>query len=127
MAPIIDGVDPDEAGTSGGTLVTVSGSGFVPGQTTVTICGQTIPASAVSVTSDGTSLTFRAPACSDGDTIITVSTPAGASDGVTFRYVAGLPVTGSAIVKTAGLGTTLLLVGAGLLLLSRHRPGMVRR
>ncbi|MGI5152199.1 IPT/TIG domain-containing protein [Plantactinospora sp. CA-294935] len=121
VASVINTVDPGQGPTSGGTVVTVGGSGFVPGQTTVTICGRTIPASAVTVGVDGNSLTFRTPACPAGDTTITVGTPGGVSNTLLFRYVGALPVTGDPVVSLAGISAALTALGIVLLLLTRRR------
>ncbi|MEQ4299916.1 IPT/TIG domain-containing protein [Plantactinospora sp. B6F1] len=122
VVPVIETVDPDQGPTSGGTVVTVGGSGFVPGQTTVTICGRTIPASAVTVAANGGSLTFRTPACPAGDAAITVGTPAGVSNTLPFRYAgAPLPVTGDSVVSLVGISAALTGLGIVLLLLTRRR------
>ncbi|WP_422772188.1 beta strand repeat-containing protein [Plantactinospora sp. WMMC1484] len=124
IAPVIDTVDPGQGPTSGGTDVTIGGSGFVPGQTTVTICGRTIPASQVAVAADGLSLTFRTPPCPSGDTTITVATPGGVSNTVAFRYVGrSLPVTGSSLDGLLQVSAGALVTGALLMLLARRRRG----
>jgi hypothetical protein len=122
-APVIDAIDPDEGPTSGGTTVTVTGSGFVPGETAVTLCGVTRPAE---VSADGASLTFVTPVCAAGAAELVVTTPAGTASGVTFRYLAGgLPATGDFVVPMVLLG--LLLTGAGVLaLLATRRRDAVR-
>nr|MDT0657843.1 IPT/TIG domain-containing protein [Micromonospora sp. DSM 115978] len=122
VLPVIDGVDPEQGTTGGGTTIVVTGSGFVPGQTTVTICGRTIPADQVTVGDGGRRVVFVAPACRAGATVLTVTTPGGESNGVRFRYVAGLPVTGVAIGPMVTTGAGLMLAGALLLLLTRRRP-----
>ncbi|MEO9199376.1 MAG: choice-of-anchor G family protein, partial [Antricoccus sp.] len=60
VAPTATGLDPDHGPAAGGQVVTVTGSGFVPGSTSVTIGGNTIPAGEVTVTSP-TTLTFTTP------------------------------------------------------------------
>ncbi|WP_147437378.1 IPT/TIG domain-containing protein [Micromonospora musae] len=120
--PTVGTINPGQGPTTGGTTVTVGGSGFVPGQTTVTICGQTIPADEVNVAADGRSLTFRTPACRAGDTTVVVTTPGGSSDPVTFRYVGQvLPVTGNAIGTPLTAGAMLVIIGGFLMLLHRRR------
>ncbi|MBQ0904605.1 IPT/TIG domain-containing protein [Micromonospora sp. U21] len=120
--PIVDTLSPGQGPTNGGTTVTVIGSGFVPGQTTVSICGRTIPANEVTVAADGRSLSFRTPACRSGDTIVTVSTPGGVSNGLTFRYVGQiLPVTGDSLGTPLTFGAMLTILGAFLVLFTRHR------
>ena len=55
--PTATGIAPVDGPVTGGTSVTITGSGFVDGQTTVTIGGNTVLAADVTVTS-ATSLTF---------------------------------------------------------------------
>ncbi|MEW2443157.1 IPT/TIG domain-containing protein [Micromonospora marina] len=120
--PRIDTVTPGQGPTGGGTTVTVGGSGFVPGATVVTICGQTIPPSQVTVAADGRSLTFRTPPCPAGNTTVVVSTDGGASNGLTFRYVARiLPVTGDTVAASLTVGAMFALLGTFLVLLTRRR------
>ncbi|RKR86273.1 IPT/TIG domain-containing protein [Micromonospora pisi] len=125
-APLIAAIAPDQGPTSGGTTVTVTGSGFVPGQTTVTICNRTVSGGAVAVNPNGLSLTFIAPACAKGDATVTVTTPAGTSNGVTFRYVyAGLPVTGVPAGTLFAIAVTLIGAGAIALTLMRRRSRLL--
>ncbi|RFS46289.1 LPXTG cell wall anchor domain-containing protein [Micromonospora craniellae] len=120
--PRIDTVTPGQGPIGGGTIVTVGGSGFVPGATVVTICGRTIPANQVTVAADGRSLTFRTPPCPAGNTTVVVSTDGGASNALTFRYVAKvLPVTGDRVTTSLTAGAVLALLGAVLVLLARRR------
>ncbi|RKR92883.1 IPT/TIG domain-containing protein [Micromonospora pisi] len=120
--PAITDIDPEQGSASGGTTVTVTGSGFVPGHTIVTICARTIVASAVTVSPNNLSLTFVTPACTSGDTTVTVTTPAGTSDGVTFRYVyGGLPVTGTEVGTLLAIAAALIGAGAVALTLIRRR------
>jgi hypothetical protein len=84
--PTIDLLFPDHGPARGGTTVTVTGIGFVPGGTSVTICGKTIPEREVTVVAGGRSLTFVTPPCGTGSTPIVTVTALGVSDGVTFRY-----------------------------------------
>ncbi|MGI8757644.1 MAG: IPT/TIG domain-containing protein, partial [Acidimicrobiales bacterium] len=42
--PTATGINPNQGPTTGGTPVTITGTGFIPGQTTVTIGGNTVPA-----------------------------------------------------------------------------------
>ncbi|WP_329107865.1 IPT/TIG domain-containing protein [Micromonospora sp. NBC_01699] len=121
-APTVNGINPNQGPTSGGTTVTVTGSGFVPGQTTVTICGRTVQASAVTVAPNGLSLTFVTPSCRKGDTTVTVTTPAGTSNGITFRYVhGGLPITGAPVGTLFAIAVALIGAGAIALTLIRRR------
>lgn len=121
VAPRIDSLSPDNGSTAGGTVVTVRGSGFVPGQTTLGICGRTIAASEVTVAANGRSLTFRTPPCAAGQAEIRVTTPGGTSKEVAFHYEAILPVTGASLGMPVAAGLTMLLTGAVLLLMTRHR------
>jgi IPT/TIG domain len=77
---------PGSGGRGGGTVVTVTGTGFVPRHTTVTIGGTTIPACAVTVTSL-TTLTFHTPAHGAGLVTLSVSTPSGTSAPLSFTYL----------------------------------------
>ena len=87
-APTADDVDPDQGPTTGGTVVVVTGTGFVPGETTVTIGGVVIPADEVDVADDGTSLSFTTPPHAAGEVELTVTTPDGTTDPLTYTYVA---------------------------------------
>ena len=122
-APTVVSVDPDQGQVTGGTRVTVEGSGFVPGRTSVAICGKVIAAGDVSVAPDGLSLTFVAPSCDSGIDGFTITTPLGTTDSVPFAYVnaAGLPITGSATATTMLLGAALLALGVLLVLAARRR------
>ncbi len=86
VAPTATGLTPPQGPTTGGTTVTVTGSGFQPGKTTVTIGGVTVPASAVTVTSP-TSLTFTTPAHPAGPVTVAVTTPNGTSGTLPFTFV----------------------------------------
>ncbi|HEY2672161.1 MAG TPA: IPT/TIG domain-containing protein [Rugosimonospora sp.] len=120
-APTIGSLDPNQGPTGGGTTVTVTGNGFVPGQTSVSICGRQIPAGSVTVDPSGLSLTFLTPPCQAGSTTVTVTTPAGTSNGLTFRYVGGsLPVTGTPIALYLAAGLLMLGAGSASLILARH-------
>ncbi|MGK5741320.1 IPT/TIG domain-containing protein [Micromonospora sp. URMC 103] len=121
----VTGLTPGEGPTSGGTVVTVRGSGFVQGRTTVEICGRTIPAGEVTVAADGRSLTFRTPPCTAGRAGVRVTTPGGTSNEVGFDYQAILPVTADSLGLPVAAGLTMLLGGAVLLLAARHRPRRV--
>lgn len=86
-APTATGTDPTSGPTTGGTVVVVDGTGFVPGATTVTICGVTVPATDVEVSADGTDLVFVTPTCAAGPTTIVVETAGGATEPLPFTYV----------------------------------------
>lgn len=109
-APTITGIAPNGGPASGGTIVTIEGTGFVPG-TTVAI--GTNACTAVKVTSL-TTLTCVAPAGSGGPEDVVVTTPGGTvteTDG--FAYVG--PPTVSAIAPAVGSisgGTTITVDGS---------------
>ncbi|GAA4187331.1 hypothetical protein GCM10022288_12170 [Gryllotalpicola kribbensis] len=112
--PTADTLSPSQGPATGGTSVTITGSGFVPGETTVTIGGTTVPASDVTVSSDGTSLTFTTPAGTAGAADVTVTTPGGTTGALPFTYIAVPAVTGMTPDSgpVAG-GTTVTLTGSG--------------
>ncbi|MEU6206159.1 IPT/TIG domain-containing protein [Micromonospora musae] len=121
VAPTIESLSPDHGGTAGGTVVTVRGSGFVPGRTAVGLCGRTIAAGEVTVAADGRSLTFRTPPCAAGNAAVRVTTSGGTSNELAFHYRANLPVTGASLGLPIAGGLTMLLTGAALLLAARNR------
>jgi hypothetical protein len=86
-APTVTGVSPSSGPTTGGTSVTITGTGFTGA--TVVDFGST-PASSCKVNSD-TSITATAPAGTTGATDVTVTTPSGTSATSVndqFNYVA---------------------------------------
>ena len=103
---------PADGPTTTGTLVTVTGTGFVPLQTTVTIDGASVPATVISATS----LTFTAPAHAAGAVPVTVTTPGGStSPALTFTYRA-TPTAASLLPDSgpsAGGQTNVTLTGTG--------------
>ena len=118
VAPTATGTDPASGPTTGGTVVVVDGTGFVPGATTVTICGVTVPATDVEVSADGTSLAFVTPPCAAGTTTIVVETAGGATAPLSFAYVtptasAGGPGTGTGTGTGTGAGTGTGTAGYG--------------
>jgi LPXTG-motif cell wall-anchored protein len=113
-APTATGITPDTGPTTGGQTVTITGTGFVPGDTTVTFDG--VPATNVVVAPDGTSLTAVTPANTAGPAAVVVTTPAGAAAPLAYTYVAPAPaLTGLTPDSgpTAG-GTTVTITGTGL-------------
>ena len=114
LGPTATALDPDSGPTTGGTEVTVTGTGFVPGETTVTIGGNTIPADEVDVDDDGTSLTFLTPPHVPGTVDVTVTTPGGTTEPLDFTYFAvptataldpdSGPTTGDTEVTVTGTG-----------------------
>ena len=152
-APTADALDPETGPTSGGTSVTVTGSGFVPGQTSVLICGTTLLPADVDVADSG-SLSFTTPPCAAGPTDVVVVTPGGATAALGFTYtdgsgtgtgtgtgdgtgdgtgsgtgtgsgVGGLPNTGADVLGISVLGLALLVGGAVLARLARRRSVVV--
>jgi hypothetical protein len=85
--PVITGVFPATGPISGGTVVTISGSGFT-GATTV-VFGNGDPAATFTVSADGTQITATAPAHAAGAVNIKITTGSGTSATVTddrFTY-----------------------------------------
>jgi IPT/TIG domain len=112
-APAVTAVTPDNGPDAGGTAVTITGNGFVPGAV-VSFGGTSAPGATVN--SSGTSLEVAAPAGAAGSIGITVSTTAGTSAASTadlFAY--GEPaVTGDipGVGPPAG-GNDVIVVGKG--------------
>ncbi len=77
-APTAQAISPNTGPTTGGTPVTITGSGFVAGSTSVTIGGIVVPASAV-IVANSTTLQFVTPAHPAGSVAVTVTTPDGTS------------------------------------------------
>jgi len=116
-APLLLSLAPASGPVGGGTVVTVSGSGFAVGATTVSIDGgAALTPSFVSL--DGTSLTFTTPADTAGPVPVTVTTAGGTSAPLTFTYVAapaGAPVLASLTPSSGpvGGGQTVTVTGTG--------------
>jgi len=111
VAPTASGLTPPQGPTTGGTTVTVTGTGFQPGKTTVTIGGVTIPAADVTVKSP-TSLTFTTPAHPAGPVTVAVTTPAGTSGALPFTYVGDAMNSGPENNGRGGTGTVLAATGS---------------
>jgi hypothetical protein len=110
--PVLSGVSPGQGPVSGGTTVTLTGSGFT-GATAVKF--GSVPAVSFSVVS-ASQITAVAPPESAGPVQITVTGPGGTSNGVTYFYV-GIP-TLSAVDPGQGPasgGTAVTLTGTNLL------------
>ncbi|WP_067865615.1 IPT/TIG domain-containing protein, partial [Nocardia shimofusensis] len=119
--PSLSGIGPDRGPTTGGTSVTLTGTGLT-GATAVTF-GAT-PATSFTVVSD-TQITATAPAGS-GTAQVTVTTPGGLSNGVSYTYVL-FPVITS-IDPTAGPtagSNTVTLTGSGFVNVTAVRFGTV--
>jgi hypothetical protein len=112
-APTVTSVSPESGSIEGGTLVTITGTGFVPGAK-VEIGG--VAASPVEVLSES-ELTAVAPAHGPGPVQVLVSTPDGeSSGGPTYTYVITVPPTISSITPTSGPsegGTSVKITGSG--------------
>jgi hypothetical protein len=98
--------------------VTVTGTGFVPGDSTVTIGGVTIPADQVTVTSP-TTLRFVTPAGAAGAVDVTVTTDGTTSNAGVFTYTdsaaGGSGSAGSGVLAFTGVDLPVQLVVAFLL------------
>jgi len=88
-APVISGLDPDHGPFLGGTVVTVSGTGFT-GATSVTIDGVDVPFTVV----NDTTITLTTPPHTAGAVPIVVTTPVGPSPAATFTYDPGTTIDG---------------------------------
>ncbi len=84
-APTIASISPASGPAEGGTLVTITGSGFIAGSTTVTIGGEA--AGSIEVLSE-TELTAVTPAHAPGTDEVAVITPNGeTTSGPTYEYL----------------------------------------
>ncbi|WP_158292613.1 IPT/TIG domain-containing protein [Serinibacter arcticus] len=111
-APTAASLDPVAGPVAGGTVVTVTGTGFVPGSI-ATIDGVEVPSD---VNDEGTELTFTTPAHDAGPVDVVVTTPGGSTGPLVFTYVdvptaASLspvsgPVAGGTLVTIVGTSFT---------------------
>jgi Ca2+-binding RTX toxin-like protein len=114
MAPSASDLDPDTGPI--GTLVTMTGVGFVPGETTVQFGGHVIAAGSVDVADDGTELDFAVPAAATpGPVQVTATTPGGTTGPLPFTVTAGavVPVADSLNPATGPVGTVVAVLGSG--------------
>lgn len=109
--PVVDAITPTSGPTSGGTLVTLNGSGLDTA-TVLTVDGASQPFTIVSPTQ----ITFTTPAHPAGDAIVAVANAAGGTDTAPspFTYYAPVAVTSvsPSTGSTAG-GTTVTVLGSG--------------
>lgn len=108
--PVLASIGPPTAPTSGGTLLTLSGSGFLSG-TTVTVGGSACPTSSVSAQQITCVLPARTAGC--GPAAVVVSSPDGTvlTDGTSFSYRTARIGFGSLInVPNAGSNSRILAV-----------------
>ena len=113
-APTASSLSPNAGSTAGGTVITISGTNFIPDNTSVTIGGTVVSAAAVTVNSS-TSLTFTSPAHSAGNVAVTVSTAGGTSanipGGFTYNTYPTANTLSPAFGSAAG-GTSVTLSGS---------------
>ena len=110
--PTLSTVTPSAGKLAGGTVITLTGSGFRTGATSVTF-GAGNPGATVDVTGT-TTLTVKAPSDSVGTVTVTVTTPGGTSGAEPYTYD---PIpTLSTVTPSAGKlvgGTVITLTGSG--------------
>jgi hypothetical protein len=117
-APTVTGVNPTGGPTTGGNLVTITGTGFgtsgSPAVTSISFGGTNAPT--FSVTND-TTLTVLAPAHAAGSADVLVTTANGTSTNtIADNYVYGVAPTITSVAPGAGTtagGTTLIITGTG--------------
>jgi hypothetical protein len=112
-APTVAGINPSAGPTSGGTAVTIAGTGFTT-SSVINFGGSA--SSGVTVTSS-TSITATAPAGSSGTVDVTVSTGGGTSaTGAADHFTYTAPPTVSGVSPSAGPtagGTSVTVTGTG--------------
>jgi hypothetical protein len=111
-APSVSSISPTSGPTTGGTTITVTGTGFVSGATTVTVGGNAATNVAVA---NANTLYCTSPAGTSGNASVVVTTSGGASTGsVLFKYIVVPSI--SAISPAAGPiagGTSVTITGSG--------------
>jgi hypothetical protein len=110
--PTVSGVDPAALASTGGTTVTVTGSGFVPGSTSVFVCGVVLEPSEVAVAAGGGSLTFVAPACDPGETSLLVITPGGSAS-IPVTYFASAVLAAGELIDDVAAAASGVLAATG--------------
>ena len=135
-APYVSGVAPTTtiSSTACGSPVTISGTGYQPGETVTVTENGTVLGKFGPVDSNGSfsgTITVVCPSGTDAVTIISTGSATGAVDAITIHSTAGggsgggsgnggLSNTGVAVIGIGALGVV-LLVGGGLLLLAGKR------
>ncbi|MEU1883975.1 IPT/TIG domain-containing protein [Micromonospora rifamycinica] len=113
--PTAASITPDTGPQAGGQPVTITGTGFVPGDTTVTFDG--VPATGVTVAPGGTSLTAVTPPGAVGPAVVLVTTDAGTAAPLGYTYLAdGSAADVTGLTPTTGPtsgGTTVTITGTG--------------
>ena len=115
-APTLISLDPDQGPVGGGTLVTITGTGFTPGST-VSVDGSA-PVTPTGISTDGTTLTFTTPAHVAGAVPVTVTNASGTSAPLTYTYVAA-PAAAPVLTSLdpdqgpVGGGTAVTITGTG--------------
>jgi hypothetical protein len=84
VEPVALGIDPDHGPEAGGTVVTITGTGFGADATVSVDGGPAI--TPTSIDPAGTSLTYLAPAHAPGPVGVTVTTADGTTDPLTYTY-----------------------------------------
>ncbi|MBH0054920.1 IPT/TIG domain-containing protein [Salinibacterium sp. SWN139] len=109
-APMVSSIAPDEGPLAGGTVVTITGTGFT-GATGVTFDGD--DGTSFTVVSD-TEITVTTPAGAEGAAAVVVEHPAGDADAGDFTYVAAPTVSAMSpdLGPIAG-GTDVTITGTG--------------
>ncbi|MDH6628971.1 hypothetical protein M2271_006806, partial [Streptomyces sp. LBL] len=109
-APSLTGLTPAQGPVSGGTTVTLTGTGFT-GATAVSFGG--VAATSFTVNS-ATQITAVTPPHTAGTAAVTVTAPGGTSNALTFTYLGFPSVTGlSPTQGPVSGGTTVTLTGTG--------------
>ncbi|MEL0627543.1 IPT/TIG domain-containing protein [Salinibacterium amurskyense] len=108
--PAVTSISPDEGPLSGGTDVTIIGTGFT-GATGVTFDGD--EGTSFTVVSD-TEITVTTPAGAEGAATVVVEHPNGDADGGDFTYLAAPVITDiSPVAGPTSGGTSVTLTGTG--------------
>jgi hypothetical protein len=110
VAPTVTGLSPAQGPDTGGTTVTITGTGFT-GATAVTF--DTTAATSFTIV-NGTTITATTPAHTPGPVDVTVTSPGGTSAPQTFTYLAA--PTATTLSPTHGPligGTTVTITGTG--------------